>query len=96
MIQVTNSNFDNTGVELDNMRYEGCTFTGCDLVYSGHGPIGISNCTFNDCKWIFAAAAQNTLMFMAAIYPHATKLIEETFESVRQNAFPVNKKSGNP
>lgn len=81
--------FEGQQILLDGNEFEDCAFTGCHLQFAGIMPSdGMSKCTFNKCTWGFVGPANNTLAFLATFYAQgeeARKLIENTFESIRQN-----------
>jgi hypothetical protein len=59
--------YENETVTLDNNAFEGCTFVGCRLVYSGVGTVGLSGCHLQDCTFHFEGAAGNAVAFLNAL-----------------------------
>ncbi len=60
--------FQKEPVTLNGSHFEGCTFNECELIYTGVGPVGLSNCTFNSCSWTLTGPASDTVQFMKALY----------------------------
>jgi hypothetical protein len=84
--------FSNETVTIDNNEYVLCQFEHCNLVYAATGSVGFQSCTFNDVKWEFSGAAQNTLSFMTALYHGGGQpIIEKTFENIRKGFHPTAK-----
>ena len=84
--------FANERVELDNNEFDACEFENCTLIYGGHGPVGLTNCSFTGVKWESVGPAQNTLAFMTKLYHGAgdggRQLIEATIENIRKGNHP--------
>lgn len=64
---VRDQTFGNAAVPLDGTSYEACSFVECRLIYSGTGPVGLTNCNFRDCSFGFEGAAANTVSFLNAL-----------------------------
>jgi hypothetical protein len=83
--------FGDEAVMLDNSSFIRCHFDGSNLIYSGSGPVNLSECAFKNVKWTFSGNASNTLKFMQGLYHGAgvngKKLIEETFNQIRFSDF---------
>jgi hypothetical protein len=85
--QVEGESFADETVVLDYTSYRNCTFENCAIVFHGHGSIGLVDCEFDNCDWVFNDAAANTLQFMATMYQHgggADQIIEQTFDNIRE------------
>ncbi len=82
-----NKKIRNTSISLDGGTFEHCDFDKCELIFSGYLPVAFHHCKFGpDTKWSFSGPANNTVMFMQAIYASgATELLENTFEQIRGN-----------
>ena len=70
---------------LDGGSFYACQFKGCTLIFNGVLPVVMERCSFDgDCKWQFSGPAQNTIVFMQALYAGGAKdLIENTFRNIR-------------
>lgn len=87
MNQIEGELFTDKTVVLDYTSYRDCTFRDCIIVFHGHGPIGLVDCEFDNCDWMFNDAAANTLHFMTTMYQHgggADQIIEQTFDNIRK------------
>lgn len=84
-----NNHYRNEKVLLDNNEFNGCSFTECNLEFSGAGPVTLINCTFDGVNWSFSGPAKNTLSFMKAMYhgmgEGGRQVIEKTFQEIRTN-----------
>ena len=60
--------FENVTIFLDGSSFIECTFENCNLIYSGLLPAALNTNSFNNCRWEFSGAAQNTVGFMADLY----------------------------
>jgi hypothetical protein len=58
--------FSGTKVNLDNTRFENCTFKNCDITYNG-GPAETSACYFENVRWIFEGHAGNVVTVMQGL-----------------------------
>lgn len=90
-MRVVNYRFEHQEVVLDFHEFKGCTFTGCNLVYFGHGPVTLDTCTFDSCQWNFSGPAANALQFMTGLYHAgvgAKELIEQTIDNIRRGGHP--------
>ena len=75
--------FKNQQVRLDFMAYYGCQFENCAMVYSGFGPVTLTDCEFSQVQWVFSDAAKNTLEFLNALY-HNDEVGKQIVMSVLQ------------
>ncbi len=80
--------YSETRVLLDNQEFRDCTFDNCELEFSGTGPVVMDGCHFENPKFVFTGAAQNTLQFMRNLYHGLGKdgkdIIESTFRNIRK------------
>lgn len=87
MNRIEDETFRGETVVLDYTHYVDCQFEECEMVYHGHGALGLVDCEFLDCHWKLSDAAANTLGFMTTLYHHgggARELIEQTFKNIRK------------
>ncbi len=68
MMKFSNHKFMNQEVRLDFISYDHCTFDNCAMVYSGYSPVSVSNSDFRNVPWVLNEAANNTLVFLSALY----------------------------
>ncbi len=65
-IRIVNKQFTRTSVSFDNTQFENCTFTDCDLFYSG-GPTFVLSCAINaGNRWHIQGAAALTIEALKA------------------------------
>jgi hypothetical protein len=82
--------FENVTIFLDGSSFVECTFDNCTLIYSGLLPVALDTSSFNNCRWEFSGAAQNTVGLMAALYGSGEQeLIEATFDNIRGKPNPA-------
>jgi phage FluMu protein Com len=85
-VKIEDRTFTDLIVRLDFHDFSNCVFSRCTFVYGGFGPVSLSSCRFDECKWTFADAAGNTLAFLALLYRSGViDLVEATFQSIRGN-----------
>ena len=90
MTDFENGKFTNEAISLDGNKYEGCTFTNCELLIGASAPFGLSNSDFNGCRWTFTGSAALTMHILAMLYqsgPEIQKVIEQTFENIRGRGY---------
>ncbi len=76
--------FSNSRVILDGNDYDGCTFTNCDLVYTGKRLPNFKDCVFNSPRFGFEDAAGDTMIFLQTLYRSgAAAFVEAILEGVR-------------
>ena len=76
--------FEGKTIVLDGGSFYACYFKSCTLNFNGVLPVAMHECSFDDCKWQFSGPAQNTIVFMQALYAGGAKdLIENTFQNIR-------------
>jgi hypothetical protein len=76
--------FTDQAITIDGDEYIGCTFTRCQLIFTGGSIPLLTGNTFNGCQWIFDEAASRTIQFMSALYSGGHKsLIEDTIKGIR-------------
>jgi hypothetical protein len=64
---VRDRQFKNERVEIDGKRFTSCTFTDCDLVYSGGDVEFGPGCVVNDCRPEFSGPARRTVLLLHAL-----------------------------
>lgn len=72
-------------LELDGNEFVGCTLTLCTLIYRGGPVVLMDNSTLNDCNFVFAGAAENTVNFMKGLWgigKEGRAIVQATFESI--------------
>ena len=78
--------YDGGKVVLDNNSFTNCSFSNCELEFSGKGPVGMTGCEFNNVRWVFSGPAENTLNFLSAMYngmgEGGKQVVEATFADV--------------
>lgn len=76
-------------IRLEFHEFKDCTFEHCKLMYGGYGPLTLTGCHFNECKWIFVDAAANTMKLLTELYHSGGKeVVEEAFENIREGELP--------
>lgn len=68
MAAVKETTFENTGVTVDGMTFEGCAFIGASLVYNGGELPTFKKCSFENISLEFGEDAENTLIFLSSLY----------------------------
>lgn len=58
--------FEKGKVNLDNTRFENCSFKNCDVLYSG-GPAETSACYFENVRWVFEGQAGTIVTVMQGL-----------------------------
>lgn len=73
-------------VYLDDTVFINCIFDDCKLIFTGRGRVSFDRCTFIFCQWVFDGPAENTLLFLSAIFrglgEEGRKLVRGIFESI--------------
>jgi len=64
-------------VDIDNNRFEDCTFDGCIVRYSGNGGYVIRGCKFGNITWHYDGVAWRAIEFLHALYPDALDGVSE-------------------
>ncbi len=78
-------------LDVDGKSFVNCTFKQCVFVYSGGNPPVINGCSFDNCRWKFAAAAARTLGFFSGMHSGGfDKMVEATFHEVRKGGTFAN------
>ena len=74
-------------VNIDNNKFEECSFVRCKVIYAGGERFGLLHCTFDACAFSFEGPAQNPLNFMALLYreggSEGQKFVEDIFNQVK-------------
>jgi hypothetical protein len=60
MAEYRDVSFEDEVVDLDDSIFTGCTFSRCDVRYSG-GTFQLAAVSFADCQFLFRGPAANTL-----------------------------------
>lgn len=89
MAEYKATTFNATRIELDGNAYKDCMFSACEIVYGARGTVNLDGCTFDRCTYVLDGAAQDTLMFLTALYKIDPRSIEATFENIRSGAQPM-------
>jgi hypothetical protein len=55
-------------VKLDYGEFHDTKFINCKMTYGGGRPPTLVGNSFKDCEWIFEGEAQNTVLFLKAMY----------------------------
>lgn len=80
----SNEHFENKTVNVDDNRYQDCTFEMCILVYSGGGLPSLHQCHFAACEWLFDGPARRTVQFMSALYLGGfDEMMEKTWDNIK-------------
>ena len=85
MTDYTGHTFQGGRVALDGNSFKGCTFDGCELVYSGGIPPALSGCSFSNFNMRFEGAAANTIAFLKAMAAPSSglqRVIRDTFRAL--------------
>ncbi len=73
-------------IRLDFSNFDNCRFIQCEMIFSGYGPVTLSNCSFDGVQWRFLDAAANTMSFLTGVAHGAgdggKRLVEEFFSSI--------------
>ena len=84
-MKFTNKPFKKETVNLNGNQFDHCTFINCELIFNGVGSVGLTNCSFNHCRWTFQGPAADTVAFMKALYSMGgggKDLIVQTFNDI--------------
>ncbi len=80
--------FNDESIDVDGNRYYQCIFNRCKIIFSGQAGAAFDCCTFNQCNWVFAKGAEQTIQYLAALYsglaPAGQQIVEALFDSIRQ------------
>ena len=90
IMHIQNMSFEDQDIVLDFHEFKDCKFKNCNMVFYGHGRVGMISCNFLDCRWTLSGPASATLNFMANLYKNgngADKIIEETFQSILEGKY---------
>jgi hypothetical protein len=81
---ITQATFGSEPQPVDGCHFDGCTFNGTVLVYSGGERPQFSRCTFNSVTWKFEGAAGNTLEFLRGMYKSGfAPVVEGTLQYIK-------------
>ena len=83
MATFSNQHFSNQVVHIDGNQYFGCTFTNCQMVYSGGElPVMDSN-TFDGGNWGLDGSAVRTITYLRNLYFGGMRpLVENLFKQI--------------
>jgi hypothetical protein len=92
-MEFVDQEFVNQQIRLDFNRFIRCRFINCSMIFSGFGGFGIEQCELVEASWTLADAARTTVQMLTGIYHGAGEtgpdLVEQIFDSIRQNALPI-------
>lgn len=76
--------FSRKQVKLGSDTFRNCTFTDCEIEFTGGEP-KLEGCSFTDCTWTTDGAASQTLAWFHALYmdPAFRFLAEDAIEQIR-------------
>lgn len=92
LVAVRGTKFRNEAVNVDGIEFIDCSFTDCDLLYSGGGLFAFTNSPGVRCTMVFVGAAENTLHALGSLYATGMHdFVESLFTKIR-NPFddPIN------
>ncbi|MGC1381716.1 MAG: hypothetical protein WA814_11920 [Candidatus Baltobacteraceae bacterium] len=81
-------------VSLDGNSFKNCLFRNCEIVYAARGRVGLDSCTFENCSYTLDGPAQDTLLYLTALYKIDPRALETTFENIRSGGQPVRMPPG--
>ena len=91
MYVIRGQTFEGGRRELDGIRFERCRFVDADLVLRGEEAADFADCTFEDCRWIFADFSDQSFVLLSNLYHNAGQegrdLVEAIFRSIREGGF---------
>ena len=90
VMHIHNYPFEDQDIVLDFHEFKECKFTNCNMIYHGHGAVGLISCKFHQCKWVLDGPAKATLNFMANMYSNgngAEELIDATFQKIKNGEY---------
>lgn len=87
-MRIKNQEFNNETIKLDDNSFDHCTFNNCKMIYSGTGPVNLSNSTISNAEWTFEGPAANTMTFLKVITEGlgdgGKELLLNSFEGLRE------------
>lgn len=90
MATVQSKQFTNESVVVDGNRYEGCTFTGCTLVYQGGALPVFVRCQFPGTTVGLDAAAYQTITYLKGLYQGGLSLsVERVLQGIVSGELPT-------
>lgn len=87
-MEVINSIFTGTQVEVDGNNYSHCAFSNVVLIYRGGPPPSFNSCKFNETNFAFRGHAGNTVNFLRAMAnPNSglQRIILDTFPELKEH-----------
>jgi hypothetical protein len=79
--------FEGQTIRVDGQQFEGCTFTGCKILYGG-GYVRLINNNFTDCEWEFDGSASRTLEFLMGVYQMSDETLKFHFRAMLEHIMP--------
>ena len=89
MAEFKGTSFAGERIILDDNSYVQCIFNRCEIVYAARGKVHLDGCTFGNCSYTLDGPAQETLLFLTALYQIDPAAVEATFQNIRSGAQPV-------
>lgn len=90
MVKIENRTFDRQVINFEDTQYVRCTFTRCQLVFTGLTIPNMVDCDLmGDCAWTFAGAATNTFNFLNILYNSGSvgvTLVESILQMIRSGS----------
>lgn len=80
--------FENLRLEVSGNRYDGCTFTNCEIVFTCREPHHAHHCTFIDCRFTFEGPADDTIAILQNLYSvggEARATVERIIASINKD-----------
>jgi hypothetical protein len=83
-----NKTFERETVNLDGNEFVGCHFIESRLILTAFDGVTIDRCTITRCDWVLDGPAENTILYLSAIYRglgvQGQQLVEAIFDSIRR------------
>jgi hypothetical protein len=77
-------------VNIDDNKFEECSFVRCKVIYAGAERYALSHCTFDACAFSLEGPAQNPLNFMALLYreggSEGQNFVEDIFNQIKRGS----------
>ena len=77
-------------VNIDDNKFEECSFVRCKVIYAGGERFDLSHCTFDACAFSLEGPAQNPLNFMALLYreggSEGQQFVEVIFNQIKRGS----------
>jgi hypothetical protein len=83
-VRYENQQFENMNIILDENEYIGCQFKACNVIYRGGPSFAVTDCTFDNCGFLFESCAAFTLGALSTLYKTGLQsTIESVLETIR-------------